>query len=1137
MNNDSHPTEDSKGKLELLDFLLQNEGVNVTEESSIRRRDNPDDYPLSFSQKRLWFLDQFEPGSHYNDFFHLRIQGPLNVPAFQKSLDEIVRRHEVLRSSFNVSEGEPVQKIAPPNGMELPMIDLTSLPGTVRLEEATRLAVEHGLAPFDLRSGPIMRAKLLRIAAEDHLLLFTLHHIVMDGWSRSVFLSELSRLYQAFASGQLSPLPPLPIQYADFAVWQARQVKEEALLKQLNFWKEQLAGAPALLELPATFPRPAVQSFKGARHPIRIQNQTTEALKALSRKEGCTLFMTLLAVFQTLVLRYTGQTDIVVGSPIANRNRMETEQLIGYFVNTLVLRTNLSGNPTFREVMLRVREVSLAAYANQDMPYDKLVEELRPKRDQSYNPIFQMMFVYQNAPAPHLRAADISISTFEVDCGMAKFDLTFNLAESAEGIDGWIEFATGLFDETTICRLAGHYLALVETILHDPDQRVLVLPMVTGEERRRMLVDWNESGVPYPQDKCLQELFEEQVSNSSEAIAVVCGEEQLNYRELNSRANQLAHYLRESGIRPNDLVGISVERSIEMMVGLLGILKAGGAYVPMDPAYPAERLAFMLADSKARILLTQNGIADKITGMSARILRLDGDWEDVAKHSTENPVKAGTPEDLIYVIFTSGSTGRPKAAGVYHRGFVNLVSWLMTEFDLSAADSAVMASSLSFDLTQKGLFAPLLRGGTLHIPPPGPYDPGLIASIIREKKATFVNCTPSAFYPVLETGDPKAFEKVSSLRYVLLGGEPISLQRLTPWLDSEHCRAEIDNTYGPTECTDVSAFYRVRKENRYLYSFVPIGRPVYNTKLVIVNSEMEICPVGVSGELLIGGVGVGAGYLTDAALTASKFVPNPFPEIPGARLYKTGDLARYLPDGNIDYLGRIDHQVKVRGFRIELSEIESILSTHPAIREVVVILHKSERAPITDAAQGGNFATPEPVLVAYYAFKTGASLEIAEIRRYLMEKLPDYMVPSIFISVEKFSLSPNGKVDRKALPAPERNHAELTPSYAPPRTETERQIAEIWAKALRLERVGVNDSFFELGGHSLLMVQVHAKICQLIKASLPIAKLFQYPTISSLANHLAQPSAESGSLQRVRDRARLQKGALTRQRQIKEIAL
>jgi amino acid adenylation domain-containing protein len=648
--------------------------------------------------------------------------------------------------------------------------------------------------------------------------------------------------------------------------------------------------------------------------------------------------------------------------------------------------------------------------------------------------------------------------------------------------------------------------------------------LVSKSIRRQILVEWNATSHSFPEQSCIHELFEEQAARTPDSIAVVHGKERLTFRDLNRRANQVAHFLKSTGVGANVLVGISVERSIEALVGILGILKAGGAYVPLDPAYPQERLSFMLQDAKAPVLLTQQKLIPNLPATAAKVVCLDADWSKIASHPTDNPARTASPNDLIYVIYTSGSTGRPKGAGVYHRGFMNLMHWFVTEFAISVTDNVLLVSSLSFDLTQKNLYATLIRGGQLHFLPSGPYDPGLISDLVYQNKITLLNCTPSAFYPLIELSNPRTYEKVASLRCVFLGGEPISIPRLKPWFESETCHAEVANTYGPTECTDICGFYRMNRENMHRFEFVPLGKPVYNVQLAILNPDLSLCGIGQEGELCVAGTGVGAGYINDTALTAAKFIDNPLPEIPGPRIYKTGDLVRYLPDGNIEFLGRMDHQVKIRGFRIELHEIENALSNLPAIQESVVVVHQSA------AATSGNL--PEPRLVGYYVLKSGCTLELNAIRDALKQKLPEYMVPSAFVRLEKFPLSPNGKIDRRALPNPETAAVAEKSAVSLPQTEAEQAIARIWRDVLDVAQVGLEDNFFDLGGNSIQLAQVHVRLREQFKRDFPITTLFEFTTINALAKHLSAQTVARTGAQAFQDRARKQQEILARQRQL-----
>ncbi|EEF60006.1 non-ribosomal peptide synthetase [Pedosphaera parvula] len=1109
MNNFASLTEGANQKLELLDFLLDEEGIGGNEQKSISRRANPDEYPLSFSQKRLWFLDQLEPGPHYNDHFHLRIQGPLNPAFLQKSLDEIVRRHEVLRASFVVQNGEPAQRIAPSLTVALPFVDLSAIPESLRMQEATRIAVEDGKVLFDLGNGPVFRAQLVRLDESDHLLLLTLHHIAIDGWSRGVFLKELTALYEAFNASQPSPLAPLAIQYADFAAWQQQFVQEEALVRQLAYWKQQLTGAPALLEWPTTFPRPAIQSFRGARKPIRIPKATSQGLATLGKQEGCTLFMTLLAAFQVLAGRYTGQEDIVVGSPIANRNRVEIEGLIGYFLNTLVLRTKLSGNPTFREVMSQVREVSLAAYANQDVPYEKLVEELHPARDQSHNPVFQVMFIFQNAPAPALRTKELVISPFEIDAGISKFDLTFNLEESPEGIFGWIEYATDLFDHAAIDRLIGHYQTLLTTAVREPNLPIAQLPILTPSEKQQLFTEWNDTLTDYPRNICIHQLFEAQAARNPHSMAVICGDSQLTYEQVNKRANQLARHLQSLGVCPGKLVAICVERSAEMVIGLLGILKAGGTYAPLDPALPRERLQFILQDAEASVVLTQSDLVPDLKElfgsgpMSPTPVLLDSN-EGVATYSSENLQSSAAAGDVAYVIYTSGSTGKPKGVEISHRAVVNFLDSMSREPGLTETDTLLAVTTLSFDIAGLELWLPLTCGAKVVIATREvTLDGKQLASLLDHGGVTIMQATPTTWRLLLASG----WKGNPGLR-ILCGGEAWSSE-LANQLHGK-C-ASLWNMYGPTETTIWSAASKVEPGDE-----VFIGAPIANTQFYVLDRNLQPVPIGVPGELWIGGEGLARGYLKRPELSLEKFLPNPFTDESGARMYRTGDLVRYRMDGKIEFLGRMDYQVKIRGFRIELGEIELLLTQLPTVVHAVVIARED---------------TPgDKRLVAYVVSRDSAASNSSELRDYLKSKLPDYMVPSAFVFLPALPLTPNGKIDRQALPAPEQNRPEATSIFLAPRTQVEETIAAIWTKVLRLEKVGVNDSFFDLGGHSLLMVQVHARLCEELKINISIVRLFQYPTIGSLARYLSQAATESKPLQKDQDRVRLQKESFARRR-------
>lgn len=1058
---------------------------------------------LSFAQQRLWFLDRLIPDSAQYLLPNLmRLNGVLNLDALQQALDEIVDRHQILRTAFAFADGAPSQIVLPRAPIAIEHLDLSTLAPAERSTAAEIQLLKAARRPIRLTDDRMLRVSLVKMEAEEHLLLLTMHHIASDGWSQAIFFRELGELYTAFCRGLPSPLPALPLQYADFAVWQRRWLSGERLERQAAYWKSHLAGAPPVLALPTDRPRPEQPTYAGAQVERNLPPALLAQVQALSQSQGATLFMTLLAVFQILLSRYSGQEDVLVGSPIANRTREQLEDLIGFFVNTLVMRGDLSGDPTFVEFLAQVRETALEAYAHQDLPFEKLVEELQPGRSLQYSPLFQVMFVLQNNSAAMLEMADIETTSLPLDTGAAQFDLTLSVVESPSGLNLCAQYATDLFDRSTIERMLTHFQVLLEGALNAPEERVSRLPMLSTAERHQMLIEWNSTQVEYRRDRCIHQLFEEQVARTPDSIAVVSGKNRLTYAQLNARANQLAHYLQAQGIRPGVLVGVCMERSFDLMVGILGILKAGGAYVPLDPSYPAERMTQMLQDAQAPLLLTQHSLQTKLVSHAGQSLCLDSDWDRMRFMPTSDPKADVGPNDLIYVIYTSGSTGKPKGTAVFHRGFANLMNWFVTEFDFSSTDRSLLMTSISFDLTQKNLYAALIVGGQLHLAPVGPYDPESLAAAIMDSGATQLNCTPSHFYPLI-SGGSEAYRRLATLRYVYLGGEPIDLAQIAPWMSHPLCHARVVNTYGPTECSDIAAFYVLppmsqdgsgveAQTNRPL----PIGRPISNATLYILGAELAPAPVGVLGELYIGGEGVGNGYVNHPELTAAKFLPNPFSAVPGARMYRTGDMCRYLPDGNIEFVGRIDHQVKIRGFRIELGEIESVLEQHSDIREALVIARED---------------TPGDKQLAAYLLGSATPLSASALRNYLRERLPEYMVPAAFVFLEEFPLSPNGKIDRKALPIPDSSARDAAASFVKPRSQAEEKLAAIWQKVLKLNSISVEDSFFDLGGHSLLAIRLLSEIKRTFGINLSLADMFKTPTVRQMARLVQRKGAGEDS--------------------------
>ncbi|PIG93644.1 non-ribosomal peptide synthetase [Gloeocapsopsis sp. IPPAS B-1203] len=1061
----------------------------------IPKRDT-DSCPLSFAQARLWFLNQLGTDSAYNIFEAVCLKGWLDIEILQQSFNEILRRHEVLRTSFALDNGQPVQIIAPSLGLTISVVDLQHLPKSEKAAEVERLTKAEAQCPFNLAQAPLLRVTLLKLAEAEHMVLLTMHHIIADGWSIGILIDELTTLYQAFSAGKPSPLPELTIQYADFATWQHRWLESE-IEPQLHYWQQQLADITPL-QLPTDLPRPAVQTFRGATKTISLSPELTSALQALSRRQGVTLFMTLLAAFQTLLYRYSGQSDIAVGSPIANRNRVEIESLIGFFVNTLVLRSHLTGNQSFQDLLQQVRKMTLAAYTHQDLPFEYLVAQLQPDRSLDRNPLFQVMFALQNA-AVELKLPDLSVSVLECDRTSAIFDLSLSLQETDSGLRGGLQYNTDLFHADTIVRMVEHFEILLESIVANPQQEIKSLPLLSQAEQHRLLVEWNDTKIDDQQNSCIHELFAAQVEKTPNAVAVIFENQQLTYRELNERANQLARYLQKLGVKPEVLVGVCLERSLEMAIALLGILKAGGAYVPLDPDYPPERLAFLLADSQTPVLLTQQQLLTRFP--EHHCLCLDSDWQAIAQESLENPVASVSLDNLAYTIYTSGSTGKPKGAMNTHKGISNRLLWMQAALQLTPSDRVLQKTSFSFDVSVWEFFLPLLTGASLVLAKPGGHrDSVYLAELIAQQQITTLHFVPSMLQVFLQSG-----LECHSLKHAICSGEALDYELQEKFF--EHCNAKLYNLYGPTEASIDVTWWLCQPDQMRI---VPIGSPIANTHIYIVDRYLQPVPIGVSGELHIGGVGLARGYWQRPDLTAEKFIPNPFSTEPGDYLYKTGDLARYLPDGNIEYLGRIDDQVKIRGFRIELGEIAAQLNQHPQVQQAVAIARQSD-------------------IVAYLASQTHETLTSKELRHFLQEKLPQYMLPSAFVILPEFPLTPNGKLDRKVLPAPEVRRSDLE-TYVVPQTDWEKAIAQVWRKVLNLEQISIDDNFFELGGHSLLLAQVHSQLREMITVDFSILDMFRYPTIRLLAEYLNQTkvqisdiSTEKIAAGKAQQRKRLQK--------------
>jgi amino acid adenylation domain-containing protein len=1046
--------------------------------------------PLSFAQQRLWFLDQLEPGrSTYNVVASVSLVGALDEAALARSFAEIERRHESLRTKFTSEDGRPEQSVLPPAEPQLRVVDLRGEGAEGARAAALRLAAEEAQRPFDLAAGRLYRALLVREGEESHALVLTMHHIVSDGWSMGVFIRELAALYRAFSSGEPSPLAELPFRYSDFTRWQQSWLQGEVLEAQLGYWKKQLAGAPPAIELPTDRPRPPAQSFRGAREPLALSAQVSEALRALARREGASTFMVLLAGFKALLSRYSGQAEVVVGTPIANRSRSEVEGLIGFFANTLVLRTDLSGDPTFRELLGRVRRSALGGYAHQDLPFERLVEELNPERQASRHPLFQVMLVLQNTPQAAPQADELRFEPFPVEGVTAKFDLTLTMEDSGAEIAGSLEYSTDLFDAHTAARMLEHLRNLFEGAAAVPDRRISELPLAGHAERRQLLRVWNDTARDYGTPRVVHSLFESQAAATPAATAAVHGEEALTYAELNAKANRLARRLRSLGVRAESRVGICLGRSFDMLAAVLAVLKAGGAYVPLDPEYPAERFAYMLEDSGAGLLLTSEALAPRLPANAARVISLDAEWETVEKETAEDLDSGVDGDNLCYVIYTSGSTGRPKGVAMTHRALANLIDWQHEELHDAGATTTLQFSSLSFDASFNEMFSAWRSGGTLVlIPEEARRDPALLVGVMARHGVDRVLPPYAALQQLAEHADAEGLAG-TGLHEVLSTAEQLHVTPQIVRLFEGMSGAVLRNEYGPSE-THVVTAHTLAGPPETWPALPPIGRPIANTQIYLLDRNLWPAPLGVFGELYVGGDSLARGYLGRPDLTAEKFVPDPYGLAPGGRLYKTGDLARYLPGGEIEYLGRIDHQVKIRGFRVELGEVEAALAQHPHVREAAAAVRGSTPA--------------ERTLVAYIVAEGGAAPAVGELRAFLRDRLPEYMVPTAYVALDSLPLTPSGKVDRKALPEPDGSRLEVGGEFRAPSTPAEEVVAGIWAKVLRLERVGVRDNFFDLGGHSLLATQVMSRLRESFQVELPLRVLFESRTVEGLVNALAR---------------------------------
>jgi amino acid adenylation domain-containing protein len=1035
---------------------------------------------VSFAQQRLWFLEQLEPEScAYNLPNAIRIRGILDIEALALALQTVVQRHDSLRTTFTALDGQVTASVcATPEPAELPLVGLEHLPENEREQHALRIAREEGQRRFDLSTGPLIRAKLLLLSRTEHVLVLTMHHIIMDGWSIGVLLKEMAGLYEAFHSNRSPDMPTLPIQYSDFALLQRESFTGEVQARQLEYWKRTLASAPAVLELPADRLRSPVSTHRGHRHSVRLDADLGRQLVELARTEGVTPFMVLLGAFETLLWRYTGVSDFVLGTPMAGRTHLELEALIGLFVNTIPLRANLSGNPTFRALLHRVRDTTLDAIAHQDVPFEKLVEELRPERTMNHAPLFQTMFIMHNCPRTSLDFAGLHLDELELDSGLAKFDLTVETMFELDRLCVALEYSTDLFDDSRIVRMAEHFETLLRGICADPGCTLSELPILGAGERNKVVVEWNATESAFSDDVCIHAAFEAQVKRSASSMAVRSDEHQLTYQQLNDEANCLSHYLRRHGVQPKDRVGVVLELSADAVIAQLAVMKTGASFVPIDPAYPKQRIDFIIKDSGAHVLITQYRFHTRVQGHGGETVFLDRERASILAESRLNPNVSLDCRCPAYVIYTSGSTGNPKGVLGTHRASMNRFTWMWKAYPFDAGEACAQRTSLSFVDSIAEIFAPLLQGVSIFVmPDEALIDPEELVRQLAAHDITRIVAVPSQLDAVLDACE-HSNASLPALRFCFTSGEalPYSLyERFTNLIP----HTKLINLYGSSEvAADVTCFDTCSTSP---HGFVPIGRPIANVRVYLLDSFLNPVPIGVPGEICVAGDCLALGYLNRPELTAERFIADPFRS--EGLLYKTGDIGRFHEDGNIEFLGRCDNQVKIRGLRIELGEIEAALRTHDSVRHSAVLVRKDRAADH---------------LVAYIVPAEGHTVVQSALRRHLKTKLPSYMVPSAFITIDTLPMTGSGKLDQRALPPfdPARQTGD---SYVAPRNELEKMLTDIWAEVLKIERIGVLDNFFELGGHSLLVAQVIARVRKYLGVEVTVRSLFEEPTVVGLA--------------------------------------
>src|SRR6266508_629808 len=1088
----SHRSKLSAAKRSLLEERLRGTTKIPAEMDVICLRTKRDSIPLSFAQQRLWFLDQIAPN---NPFYNLpgavRLEGKLDLKVLEQVINEIIRRHEVLRTRIEVKAGVPAQVIQAWKPRRLGVEELTGFSQEEKEEAVRRIRREDAGTGFDLSRGPLLRVKALKLEEEQHVLLYTMHHIVSDAWSMGILIREVGDLYHAYSHEQESPLKDLPIQYADYAVWQREWLQGAVLEKDLEYWRKQLAGME-VLELPTDHQRPAVRSYRGASRHFMVERELAEMLSALGQREEATMFMTLLGGFSVLMSRYSGQEDVALGTDTAGRNRVEIEGLIGFFVNQLALRVEVRHRESFGELLKRVREVCLGAYTHQDAPFEKLVEELQPERDLSQSPLFQVKLIWREAPRGGLGLKGLkmlSCSGGEIET--VRTDLMVTIMDLGRDLGGTVTYSRDLFEEETIERLARHYTNLLSGIAEDSERPISELSLLSDEEREQIVVEWNQTGKPYPQDRCVHELFREQAERNPERIALTCEERWVSYRELNRRANQLARYLQGLGVGPEVAVGICLERSVEMAVALLGVFKAGGAYLPLDPESPLERLGYMLEEAGVGVALTERRLEKRLPSFWGQTVSMDAEWERIGAESEGEPDSVVIPENLAYVIYTSGSTGRPKGVMIEHRSLVNYTNEICRQLGVGEGGGErglqfATVSTITADLGNTCIYPSLVSGGCLHLVSYKAATDGMrFEECLRDNPIDVLKIVPSHLSALL-SAQPNGVRMLPR-KYLIMGGEALSPELVERIRErGEEC--EVINHYGPTETTIGSLTARVREEERRRGSSVPIGRPIANTETYILDRELEPAPVGVRGELYIAGGGVARGYCGSPEFTAGRFIPKLLGEEGGERLYRTGDVCRYLPDGEIEFIGRGDHQVKVRGYRIELEEIEAVLNEHRSVKQSVAVVREDERG--------------DKRLLGYVVGEEGVTAE--GLKSYVRERVPEYMVPEAIMILEEMPLTANGKVDRKKLPEVKDGGRQSEQEYAGARTPVEEIVIGIFEEVLKAEGVGKNANFFEIGGHSVLATQVISRVRTTFGVEIGVGSIFESATAEGLARRIEE---------------------------------